>query len=153
MPSNAEYTLVRDYLLSLLCINNGSCAGVLSNMTVSKFNRAKQEDSCFVVQVKKHKTFTAHGPASVVMTPSVYQWMLIFICKFRSSVENASNEGYSPSILALNGRPMKAYDVGSQIGSSWEKVFGKRSDAGGATAFRKAVVSAVHRNDAGQREN
>ena len=152
-PSNAEYTLVRDYLLTLLCINNGSRAGVLSNMTLSEFNKAKQEDGCFVVQVKKHKTFTAHGPASVVMTPSVHQWMLIFICKFRSSVENASNEGTAEVFLALSGRPMKASDVGSQIGSCWEKVFGKGSGAGGATAFRKAVVSAVHRNDAGQREN
>ena len=118
-------------------------------MTLSEFNKAKQEDSCFVVQVKKHKTFATHGPASVVMTPSVHQWMLIFICKFRSSLENASNEGTAQVFLALSGRPMKASDVGSQIGSCWEKVFGKGLGAGGATAFRKAVVSAVHRNDAG----
>ena len=152
-PSNAGYTLVRDYLLTLLCINNGCRAGVLSNMTLSEFNKAKQEDSCFVVQVKKHKTFGKYGPASVVMTVSVYQWMQIFISQFRSSLDNAPNEGTTQVFLALSGKPMKASDVGSQIGSCWEKVFGKGSGAGGATAFRKAVVSAVHRDDAGQRES
>ena len=61
--------------------------------------------------------------------------------------------GQRPQVfLALSGKPMKASDVGSQIGSCWEKVFSKGSGAGGATAFRKAVVSAVHRDDAGQRE-
>ena len=53
-------------------------------MTLSEFNKAKQEDSCFVVQVKKHKTFTAHGPASV---------------------------GTAEVFLALSARPTKASDV------------------------------------------
>ena len=34
--------------------------------------------------------------------------------------------------------------MGTQIGSCWGKVFGKEASTGGATSFRKAVVSAVH---------
>ena len=54
-------------------------------------------------------------------------------------MENASNEGTAQVFLALSGRPMKASDVGSQIGSCWEKVFGNGSGAGGATAFAKQL--------------
>ena len=34
-----------------------------------------------------------------------------------------------------------------QIGSCWRKMFGKGAGAGGAIAFRKAAVYAVHHND------
>lgn len=39
---------------------------------------------------------------------------------------------------------MDSSQVGAQIGSCWGKVFGKEASTGGATSFRKAVVSAVH---------
>ena len=47
---------------------------------------------------------------------------------------------------------MTASHIGSQINSAWGKLFGKETATGGATAFRKAAVSAVHRNDKGRRE-
>ena len=47
---------------------------------------------------------------------------------------------------------MDASQIGCQMSSSWGKVFGKESATGGATAFRKAAVSAVHHNDKGRRE-
>ena len=46
---------------------------------------------------------------------------------------------------------MHSSHVGCQIGSCWGKVFGKEAGAGGA--FRKAAVSAVHKNDKGRRED
>ena len=42
--------------------------------------------------------------------------------------------------------------IGSQINSSWAKIFGKEAGCGDATAFRKAAVSAVHQNDKSRRE-
>ena len=63
MPRQSEYTVVRDYLLTLICINNGSRSGVLSNMTFGEFRKGQEEDGFFVVEVNKHKTFTTHGPA------------------------------------------------------------------------------------------
>ena len=38
---------------------------------------------------------------------------------------------------------MTSSQIGAQIDSCWGKVFGKEASSGGATAFRKAVVSAV----------
>ena len=39
---------------------------------------------------------------------------------------------------------MDSSQVGAQTGSCWGKVFGNKASTGGATSFRKAVVSAVH---------
>ncbi|XP_028415023.1 uncharacterized protein LOC114538102 [Dendronephthya gigantea] len=152
VPSQAEYTSVRDYLLTLLCINNGSRAGSLANMTLGEFQKAKKEEDCFVVMVKRHKTFTTHGPANVTMSSSLHYWINLYVVKFRNTLENPPKEDAAPLFLSTNSRPMRASAVGSQIGSCWGKVFGKDLGAGGATAFRKAAVSAVHRSDAGQRE-
>ena len=153
VPSQVEYTLVRDYLLTLLCINNGSQAGVLANMTLGEFCKAQEEDGSFVIKIRKHKTFTTHGHANIVLSPSLHQWMNIFVSKFRNSLENAPTQDTAEVFLTLNSQPMRPSAVGSQIGSCWAKVFGKEAGTGGATAFRKAAVSAVHQSDVGQREN
>ena len=49
MPSQTEYTAVRDYLVTTICINNGSRSGALANITVSEFMSAQPlDDSCVV---------------------------------------------------------------------------------------------------------
>ena len=153
IPSQCEYTVVRDYLLTLLCINNGSRSGALANMTLGEFRKAQEEDGCFVVKVRKHKTFTTHGPAHLILSSSLHQWMEIFISKFRDSIANGNTDDAAQVFLTWSNQPMQSSQIGCQIGSCWAKVFGKEAGAGGATAFRKAAVSAVHQSDEGQREN
>ena len=53
LATQSEYTLVRDYLLNLICINNGSRSGALANMTIREFKDAHAVDDCFVVKVKR----------------------------------------------------------------------------------------------------
>ena len=55
--------------------------------------------------------------------------------------------------LTWSNRRMDSSHIGSQINSSWGKVFGKEGAVGGATAFRKAAISAVHRDDKERRED
>lgn len=153
IPSQCNYTVVRDYLLTLLCINNGSRSGALANMTLGEFRKAHEEDGCLVVKVKNHKTFTTHGPAHLILSSSLHQWMEIFISKFRNSIANGNNDDAAKVFLTWSNQPMQSSQIGCQIGSCWGKVFGKEAGAGGATAFRKAAVSAVHQSDEGQREN
>lgn len=152
-PTQTEYTIVRDYLLTTLCINNGSRSGALSNMTLGEFRQGFDQDGCYVVQVKKHKTFTCHGPVHLVLSLSLHQWMKIFIAKFRNVVASESSEDSAPVFLTWSNRKMRASQIGCQIGSCWGKVFGKEAGAGGATAFRKAAVSAVHKKDKDRRED
>ena len=144
LPTQSEYTSVRDYLLTVLCINNGARSGTLANMTLGEFQAAAREDGCFVVSVKDHKTFTKHGPVDVVFTASLHKYTEIFIDKFRNRLQDASTDVHSTVFPTLNGRKMLSSQVGTQIGVCWGKVFGKETSSGGATAFRKAAVSAVH---------
>ena len=51
-----DYIMVRDYLLTVLCINNGCRSGTLANMTLQEFQSASEENGSFLVKVKKHKT-------------------------------------------------------------------------------------------------
>ena len=48
MPCQKEHIVVRDYLLTMLCINNGSRSGGLANMTLGKFRAAKKHDNCLL---------------------------------------------------------------------------------------------------------
>lgn len=73
--------------------------------------------------------------------------MEIFISKFRNTLGGANTNDAAPVFLTWTNKPMHSSHVGCQIGSCWGKVFGKEAGAGGATAFRKAAVSAVHKND------
>ena len=141
MPSQSEYTSVRDYLVTSLCINNGSRSGALANMTVGEFKKAQPLDDSFVVmKVRKHKTFTTHGPANIVLSATLHNCMTIFLNKFRYPVANMTFNHAKPVFLSWSNRPMDASHIGCQINSSWGKVYGKDTATGGATAFRKVAV-------------
>lgn len=143
MPCQKEYTVVRDYLLTILCINNGSRSGGLANMTLGEFRAAKKYDDDYLVLVKKHKTFATHGPANILCSPFIHEWMNIFITKFRNQLGDVDMANTAPVFLTWSLRKMTSSQIGAQIDSCWRKVFGKEASSGGATAFRKAVVSAV----------
>ena len=44
-PSQTEFTVVHDFFLTTLCINNASRAGPLANLTVGEYRSAKQRES------------------------------------------------------------------------------------------------------------
>lgn len=65
--TQAMYTLVRDYLIAQIMIDNANRAGVVAFMTVQEFQRSRMEDDRYVVRVLHHKTVDTHGPAQVVL--------------------------------------------------------------------------------------
>ena len=146
-PNQSEFTTVRDYLLTIICINNGARSGALANMTLQEFERATKEDGCAVVRVHNHKTLFSHGPVNVVLDQSLHRYTAIFIEKFRNRIEGTTTDGNAPVFVTWNQGGMTSSHVGAQIGSCWGKVFGREISSGGATAFRKAAVSAVHQGN------
>ena len=74
-----QYTLLRDFLLIQISIDN-------ANMTLREFQRGYKEGDRFVINVMNHKTFHVHGPALIVMTSNLYNWMRIFVEEVRSKV-------------------------------------------------------------------
>ncbi|CAB3991928.1 Neurofilament medium polypeptide [Paramuricea clavata] len=147
MLSKAEYTIVRDYLMTQICINNGSRSGPIANMTLAEFNNATKQDDCIVVHVKKHKTFTTHRPAHIVLSSSLCEYVKIFIERFRNALPEVLCSSQSIVFLRFTGTALDSSQFGAQIGSCWGKVFGKEASMGGATAFRKAAVSTVHESN------
>ncbi|CAH3188945.1 unnamed protein product, partial [Porites evermanni] len=68
--TQAQYTLIRDFLLVEISIDNANRAGALANMTVAEYDRMTKESDEFVVLVKNHKTVSTHGPARIAMVSS-----------------------------------------------------------------------------------
>ena len=73
----------------------------------------------------------------------MYEWLGIFINKFRNQLGDVDTKNPAPVFLTWSLRKMTSSQIGAQIDSCWRKVFGKDATSGGATAFRKAVVSAA----------
>ena len=113
-------------------------------MTLQEFEQASKNDDCFIVRMKDHKTFTAHGPVNVIFNATLHQYTHIFITRFRNELDGVNTIGDSAVFLSVTQKKLTSSQVGSQIGSCWGKVFGRETSSGGATAFRKAAVSAVH---------
>ena len=111
--SKAEYTIVRDYLMTQICINNGSRAGPIANMTLDEFNNETKEDDCIVVRVKKHKTFTAYGPAYILLSSTLYEYVKIFIDKFRNALMEIAASSKPTVFLSYAGTKMDSSQVGA----------------------------------------
>jgi cytidylate kinase len=48
-------------------------------LTFQEFKNSTEEDGCFLVRVKDHKTLTMHGLANVVFNSSLHKYIQIFI--------------------------------------------------------------------------
>ena len=84
--TQARYTLVRDYLIAQIMIDNANRSRVVAFMTVQEFRRAKMEGDRYVVKVLEHKTVDTHGPAQVVLTVHLYNCLNIFLKEMRSKL-------------------------------------------------------------------
>ena len=137
-----RYTLVRDFLMAEISIDNANRAGVLSNMTVREYQTAKlTNDDCYVVKVMNHKTVASKGPANVVLSKKLYGWMDIYLKKLRSAL---SDYNCCQFFLSWNGKNLES----SQIGKALKSVFKKANIEIliSSNDFRKGAVTEVHDN-------
>ncbi|XP_028414073.1 uncharacterized protein LOC114537140, partial [Dendronephthya gigantea] len=79
---------------------------------------------------RDHKTLSSHGSVNVIFNASLYRYTKIYIQKFRNRLADVNTDKDSPVFLTSNQKKMKSSQVETSMG--------------GATAFRKAAVSAVH---------
>ena len=146
-PTQAEYCLVRDYLLTTICTNNACRSGPLSSMTFGELRKAKNEGNQLVVDVLKHKTMKYHGPATVVLSSSIHKWLLAFVSFMRHRLTGVTRENEDRVFVSWSAKAMTSSMVTAQINSFWQRSTGK-ADRVSATSFRKAAVSAVHSDHA-----
>ena len=140
--TQSQYTLVRDFLLVQISIDNANRAGVLSNMTVKEFERGYKEDDRFIMNVMKHKTFHVHGPAQVILTGNLQNWISIFIKQVRSKLPYITAEKEQPLFPSWNGKKLESGQISKAIQSVWKKA----GIAGPihSTLFRKGAVTVCH---------
>ena len=89
--TQTQYTLIRDFLMVEISVDNANRAGVIANMLLEEFNRASKHDDENVILVKASKTVATHGPARIVMSPKLHSWMNIFVREVRSRVPGVSS--------------------------------------------------------------
>lgn len=139
--TQSMYTLVRDYLIAQIMIDNANRAGVVAFMTVKEFQRAQMEDDRYVVEVLRHKTVDTHGPAQVVLTVHLYNYLDIFLKEMRSRLPGA-NDNAKPMFLSWSGKCLQSSQVTKALGSIFKKagVEGRIHH----TLYRKSAVTRCH---------
>ena len=65
----AAFVCVRNYLMLNIFVRNGHRTGVVSNMTITEFEKAHIIDGRHVIKVLEHKTNREYGMANVVLKP------------------------------------------------------------------------------------
>ena len=144
--NQAVYTLIRDFLLLEIAIANAHRSGMLANMTVGEFKAAKEKQDTIFISVKKHKTADTHGPARVVLSPTLFSYLQVYFNEVRSRVldstsnENESDEAYV--FLSWNGAKMESGQICTAINAALEK--GGMQGHILSTLFRKSAVTNVH---------
>ena len=145
--TQAQYTLIRDFLLVEISIDNANRAGALANMTVAEYNRMAKESDEFVVLVKNHKTVSTHGPARIVFSPKLKSWMDVFLREVRLKFTASNAEPDKCVFVTSNGEPMVSSQINKALKSVWKKA--EVEGAPSSTLFRKSAVSSVHSRSEG----
>ena len=111
-------------------------------MTVKEFERGYKEDDRFIMNVMKHKTFHVHGPAQVILTSNLQNWISIFIKQVRSKLPYITAEKEQPLFPSWNGKKLESGQISKAIQSVWKKA----GIAGPihSTLFRKGAVTVCH---------
>ena len=143
--TQTQYTLIRDFLMVEISVDNANRAGVIANMLLEEFNRASKHDDENVILVKASKTVATHGPARIVMSSKLHSWMNIFVREVRSRVPSVSSEKV---FVSWNGEDLKSSQVNKAIKSVWKKAGMTGSPS--STLFRKSAVSKVHNTSHGE---
>ena len=118
--NQAEYTLIRDFILTQITVANAHRLGVLANMTMGEFNKAKQSEGNYIISVKKHKTADSHGPAQVVLSPTLFGYLKVFVAKVRSVVSQSKDDDYAV-ILSWSGASLASGQISIAINAAWKK--------------------------------
>ena len=144
--NQSMYTLVRDFILLEITIANAHRSGVLANMTLEEYKKAKRVDDSMVISVKEHKTADTHGPARVVLSLSLFSYLRLYINEMRSQVEDSTSEEYGSNkaraFLSWNGAKLESGQISTAINAAWRK--GGMQGHVTSTLLRKSAVTNVH---------
>jgi len=113
-----------------------------------EFHKAKPCEGSYIISVKKHKTADIHGPARVVLSPTLFGCLKVFVAEVRS-VATLTKDDDDVVILSWSGARLASGQISTTINGAWKKagIEGHIS----STLFRKSTVTAVHSNHQGMK--
>lgn len=139
------YTLIRDFVLLQITIANAHRSGVLANMTIGEYKKVKMAEGSYVINVAKHKTDDTHGPARVVLSPTLFSQLKVYVQEVRSQVQESSgNEDNVEAtvFLSWSGAKLESGQISTAINAAWRK--GGMEGHVSSTLFRKSAVTTIH---------
>ena len=141
--NQSVYTLVRDFILVEITIANAHRSGVLADMTLEEYKKAKRVGDSMVISVK---TADTHGPVRVVLSFSLFSYLRLYINEMRSQVEDSTSEEYGSNkaraSLSWNGAKLESGQISTAINAAWRK--GGMQGHVTSTLLRKSAVTNVH---------
>ena len=146
--SMSEYVLVRDYLLSYLCLNNAQRTGAIEWMLLTDVGKGYEKNGSMAVNVLWHKTVRTAGPAILSMTHKVYNNLGIFLEKVRPQIASPPGHKQYAFVSWDEGKRLSSSRVTEQFNSMWKKAVGvteNRPRMNGGLV-RKSFTTLVHEN-------
>ena len=88
------YTLIGYYILLELKIANARRSGVLANMTIHEFEKANEtKQGSMLINVSKHKTADTHSPAHLVISPTLFFYLKVYVKEVRRHTADSESSG------------------------------------------------------------
>ena len=115
--TQTQYTLVRDFLMVEISIDNANRVGVIANMLLEEFNTASKQDDESVILVKASKTLATHGQTRIILSLKLHSWLKIFIRQVRTRVPGVSDSSSEKIFVSWNGEDLKSSQVNKAIKS------------------------------------
>ena len=136
-----EYTLIRDYLLTSLCMDNASRTGAIANMRVEEVKRAERDGDSMLITVLDHKTMETSGPAILVLPIVTFNYLDIFLKAIRPQVLGGEPDNEAHCFLSWSGKAMTSSSISDQLNAFWKSATEKHMNA---APMRKSCVTQVH---------
>ena len=145
--SRTAHSIVRDYLLTNLLLNNASRPGALANMTLGEFYKDDEQADGFVVSVKEHKT-KYKGPANVAFTKNLYNQTKNYVRFMRNATDQLKSTTEGHVFVTWKGMKMASSLVSTQFDQFWKRSVCDILYSGrvNPTLFRKQLTTTVHEN-------
>lgn len=115
--SSQFYNEARNHLLLILTLTNGKRPGVFGNLQKVKLAKAKIQNGFYVVYVKEHKTLLSGGHARIVLAPSLFKALKVFVDIVCNSLPRQSRYVF----MTQNGDHMRSPVVNKAIQSAWKQ--------------------------------
>jgi len=117
--SNYEYCILRDHLFVLIVFSNGCRSGVIVNMTLTEYSKARYfpEKKGYLIEVEEHKTNADFGAAPVFLNECDFQLLCCFVNNARSQLFQPDDEIF----LSWNGKKLSPGDVSKRLHILWQR--------------------------------